>query len=316
MMRARQLMRSFTFLLVLGALAVLGCATAQRTALPPATQSAGEAFRPFFFILAADPQFGMIADNRNFTVEQQRWDATIAAVNRLHPDFFVVCGDLTHKTGDPEQIAAFQRIAGKLDKTIPLHLVAGNHDVANQPTAATLAAYRQTFGPDWYSFDHLSCHFVVIDSTLIKAPPPPPDNVPDELKAQWDWLRLDLQTAAAARPRKLHAFVFMHHPPFIKTADERDQYDNISLVRRQPLLDLFHQSGVEAIFAGHTHRSILTSDGAMKLIVTNALSRSNSGEPPGFRIVKVFADRLEYDYVALDKLPEKVTLEAGAVATR
>ena len=97
--------------------------------------------------LATAPQFGMIADNKDFAVEEQRWEATIAAVNQLRPDFLAVCGDLTHKTGDPVQIGAFQRIAHKLDKTIPLHLVAGNHDVANAPTLATCPLPRGE-GPD------------------------------------------------------------------------------------------------------------------------------------------------------------------------
>ena len=56
-----------------------------------------------------------------------------------------------NKAGDPAQIAEYRRIAATLDRAIPLYNVAGNHDVGNEPTPASVAAYVRDFGPDRYT---------------------------------------------------------------------------------------------------------------------------------------------------------------------
>src|SRR5580704_16920926 len=112
----------------------------------------GQAADPFFFIQASDPQFGMYTADRDFTQETANWEFAIASVNRLHPAFLVVTGDLTNKAGDAAQIAEYRRINAKLDRSIHLYNVPGNHDVGNDPTPESLAAYRAAYGPDYYSF--------------------------------------------------------------------------------------------------------------------------------------------------------------------
>src|SRR3954447_5324441 len=110
------------------------------------------AAEPFFFIQASDPQFGMFTENRDFRQETANWEFVIANVNRLKPAFLVVTGDLTNQEGNADQIAEYKRINRKLDPSIHLYSVPGNHDVANDPTPESLAAYRKTYGPDYYSF--------------------------------------------------------------------------------------------------------------------------------------------------------------------
>ena len=52
-----------------------------------------------FFIQATDLQFGMFANDVNFTQETANFEFLIANANRLHPRFVIVCGDLTNKAG-------------------------------------------------------------------------------------------------------------------------------------------------------------------------------------------------------------------------
>ena len=124
-----------------------------------------------WFLQMSDPQFGMYANNANFTQETANFELAIATANRLHPGFIVICGDLINKPADPAQSAEFHRIAAKLDKSIALHLVAGNHDVENSPTPASLASYSRTaFGKDYYAFDYPGFHGIVLDSSLMQHP--------------------------------------------------------------------------------------------------------------------------------------------------
>src|ERR1700722_4758961 len=72
---------------------------------------------PFFFIQASDPQFGMYTADKDYVRETANWEFAVANVNRLHPAFLVVTGDLTNKATDAAQRAEYQRINAKLDKS-------------------------------------------------------------------------------------------------------------------------------------------------------------------------------------------------------
>src|SRR5436190_14056446 len=117
--------------------------------LAAATLWAGE---PFSFIQMSDPQFGMYTENKSFEHETANFEFAVAAANRLHPKFVIVTGDLINQPGNPQQSAEYHRIAARLDPAIKLYSVPGNHDVGNEPTPESLAAYRERFGPDYYTF--------------------------------------------------------------------------------------------------------------------------------------------------------------------
>jgi len=142
----------------------------------------------FFFIQLADPQFGMYPTGKDFSHERENVSKAVKAINRLKPEFVVVCGDLVNSEGDLKQIAAFREEFGKIDKSIPLYLVAGNHDVENTPTDSSLLHYRNEFGPDYYTFERRGVRFIVINSSLIMDPA----KVPEEARKQEDWLRVQL----------------------------------------------------------------------------------------------------------------------------
>ena len=63
------------------------------------------------------------------------FEFAIANLNRLHPLFVVICGDLMNRTGDPAEIAEYKSVLQKLDPSIPVYNVVGNHDIGNIPTA-------------------------------------------------------------------------------------------------------------------------------------------------------------------------------------
>src|SRR5881394_1427075 len=72
--------------------------------------SAARAAEPFFFIQLSDPQFGMFTGNKDSVQETANFEFAVANVNRLHPAFVVITGDLVNKPGDADQIAEFRRI--------------------------------------------------------------------------------------------------------------------------------------------------------------------------------------------------------------
>lgn len=265
-----------------------------------------------FFLQMADTQFGMFAkpvlfsylglpwNDDSFEAETVRFEQAIAHANRLKPAFVVICGDLIDTPGHAGQTAEFKRIAAQLDPAIPLHLLAGNHELENEPTPESLTWYRETFGKDWYSFRYGDVYGIVLNSTIISEP----DAVQAEVDAQLAWLREELVRAQASGAANI--LVFQHHPYFLAEPDEDDEYFNLSRERRRVYLDLFEAHGVRAVLAGHYHRNAHGRDGALEMITTGPVGKPLGDDPSGFRIVRYSAEGLAHTYYGLDQVPESV----------
>src|ERR1041385_1146716 len=208
------------------------------------------AAEPFFFIQLSDPQFGMFTDNKDFAQETANFEFAVATINRLKPAFVVITGDLVNKAGDADQIAEFKRITRKIDSAIPVYNVVGNHDIGNVPTPQSISAYTNIFGTDYYMFHHGGFVGIVLNSIVIHSP----QETTNQLQAQERWLRVALEHARDEHARDEHAphiVIFQHHPWFLKSANEPDQYFNIPHERRGRYLALFHEFGVKDLFSGH-----------------------------------------------------------------
>lgn len=253
---------------------------------------------PLYFVQTSDPQFGMFTGNKDFRQETANWEFVIANVNRLHPAFLVVTGDLTNKQGDADQIAEYKRINRGLDPTIHLYSVPGNHDQTNTPTPETVAAYRKNHGADYYSFREPGLYGIVINSTLFKAP----DNVAAEEAAELKWLEAELPKAQASGAA---IAVFMHHPLFVTKADEPSG-ENLPPEIRRTLLGLFHRYGVHYVFAGHLHKNADSHDGELEMIMTSASGKPLGDDPSGIRIAEVDGAVIRHQFFGLGSIPNQL----------
>jgi 3',5'-cyclic AMP phosphodiesterase CpdA len=261
---------------------------------------------PFFFIQLSDPQLGMFTENRDFTQDAANFEFAVTAVNRLRPAFVVITGDLVHKPGDSAQITEYRRIVAKIDPAIPVYNVAGNHDVQNVPTPASVADYVKIFGPDRYTFTHRSVTGIVLNSSVIHSP----QESTRQLAEQEQWLRAELTKAKTAGAR--HIVVFQHHPWFIASAAEPDQYFNIPLARRSAYMALFREFGVRYLFCGHYHRNAEARDGEIQNITSGPVGKPLGGGKSGIRVAIVRDAAIEHRYYELGELPVKIELTPPA----
>jgi serine/threonine-protein phosphatase CPPED1 len=255
--------------------------------------------KAFFFVQIADTQLGMAANNANMDQEIDNFSKAVEDINRLKPAFVVISGDLTNAIHDQKQMDAFWEIAHRIHKDIPLHLVAGNHDVG-AATESDLKSYREAYGDDRYVFRYEKSSFIVLDSSLIH----PPCENQVERDAQRKWFETELNKAKARKSK--HIFVLTHHSWFLTKPDEPDQYFNIPLSYRPEYLKLMKDAGVDCALAGHQHANSLGKDGNLTMITTSSLGRALGADPVGFRIFRVYDDRVEQEYYPLGKVPEKV----------
>lgn len=259
--------------------------------------------QPFSFIMLADPQFGMYTSNRDFARETANFEFAVAAVNRLKPGFVIVLGDLVNKEGDPGQIREFLRISRKIDPEIPAYYLPGNHDVGASPTSQAIADYRKNIGRDFYSFRAGPVYGVVLNSSLIIAP----QKAEAEYKEQDSWLKKELETAK--KSGAAHILVFMHHPIFADNVNERDNYNNIPMERRRPLLEMLHNAGVHYVFAGHVHKNITVRDGDLEITTCGPVGMPFAEDGSGIRLALITAKGLQHKYFEFGKMPDRLAIE-------
>lgn len=241
----------------------------------------------WFFAVVSDPQFGYYANDQNFSQETANFEFVVANLNRLHPAFVVVCGDLTDRTDSTTQIAEYKRILKELDPTIPVYNVAGNHDVGEAPSQTSITDYRANFGMDRYTFLQNGLLGVVLDSSLIASP----QGYPAATTAQLSWLKTTLASSAARSATQI--VVFQHIPYFIHTATEADSYYNIPVAVRGTYLNLLLGAGVSWVFSGHLHNVAGGLDANLDQVVVGTAGKPLGSFGSGLTLVAVNGTALE-----------------------
>mgnify|MGYP000288198288 FL=1 len=262
------------------------------------------------FIQMSDTQLGMMGKpllflamgwswrDDYFKAEAKNFETAIYFSNKANPSFVIICGDLVHARDHKGQITEFKRISALLKPNIPLYLVSGNHDVDNNPSEESLAYFRDTFGPDWYSFQHNDIYGIVLNSSLIYAP----EGVANEELAQRTWLATELQKANTMDAK--HIIVFQHHPYNISDDTQENSEDPDEFPKRKLYLDLFLDHGVEAVMTGHLHDNVVEEYKSMAMITTGAVGMPSpyGDSRSGLRVVKTDGEGMHHAFIALKDL--------------
>jgi 3',5'-cyclic AMP phosphodiesterase CpdA len=251
---------------------------------------------PWFFIQLTDPQFGMFENNAGFEKETVLYEKAVVEINRLNPDFVVITGDFVNDQNAVAQIDEFKRITAKIKPAIKVYYSPGNHDIGQVPTNESLEKYKKNYGSDCFSFEHKGVSLIGFNSGLIKAKLEKPE------QEQFRWLTKKLKKSRNAQ----HILLFCHYPFFNKTVDEPEAYSNIGTEYRLKYLELFEECGVDAVFSGHHHNNGLATYGNVELVTTSSLGKPLGEAPSGFRIVKVYNDKIEHVFFGLEDLPKKI----------
>lgn len=260
---------------------------------------------PFSFAVGADPQLFMRQKDDKY------WQETIDRLIGMNPDLFVVCGDLINapnraekwekediKERNEKEAAAYLKGVERLREHVKVYNVAGNHDVALEPTPKTLAWYEQRFGMPWYSFSHKKSLFVILESNLIRSP----QGAPAHAERQLSWLKATLEENE--KENFQHKFAFMHHPLCLKDINEKDSYYNIQIEKRKELIELFQKHNFSAVFSGHLHKNNYLKLDDLELITTSSCCVPLGKDPREVNMVHVNPDRIEHEYISFEEKEE------------
>lgn len=254
---------------------------------------------PFFLIHLTDPQFGMYEQDKGFSKETELYEKTVEAVNRLHPDFVVITGDLVNNRKDKAQVAEFKRITSKIDKDIQVWYSPGNHDIGMPPTEDAIESFIADYGHDRFSFSHKNSLFIGLNSCVIKS------NTPELEQSQFEWLKNKISKGKKA----IQIIFFTHYPFFINSSNEPETYSNVPVETRDRYLFLLKDKNVKAVFSGHLHKNVSTKYGDIEFTVTSSSGKPLGADSSGFRIVKVYPDSVISIFYTLDKVPEKIRMD-------
>jgi phosphodiesterase/alkaline phosphatase D-like protein len=258
------------------------------------------------FVQATDMQMGY----RQCGNMDYLWGTTISKINNINPAFVIVTGDLLNTSSSTVQRDTYRSYAAGINPGIPIYTLPGNHDISEPPTLTKYnwwlanLAYPSGYANPWYSFTYGDSIFICLESGVLRSPGG--SGLAGKNTEQINWLTSTLINADAAG--YAHKFVFMHIP--LCTSSVGEAYGgstgwNMPIAVRQQLLGLFHQYGVEAVFAGHYHRNAYVLDGDLEIITTASCTCGLGSPPaaPGIRIIKVYPDRIEQESRTLDSLP-------------
>lgn len=248
---------------------------------------------PFFFIHLSDPQLGFKEANKNINFEVEAMNKAIDVINRLKPPFIIITGDFVNNSHDTEQIAAYKQLLKRVDKSVKIWMVPGNHDISS-PTMEDCAAYRKNYGNPIFSFCYGDCAFIGIDSNVIKQ------GNSDLEQKQYVWLKEQLEKGKDMRFR----FVFMHCPPVLNTVDEEEGYSNFSMEMRRKYLSLFQHYKVNTVFAGHLHDNAYCNVNGVEIVTIGSIGKALGQGYAGMNLVQIFPKHYENCYLPLNEFPE------------
>jgi len=245
--------------------------------------------KEFTFIQMCDTQLGM----GGYEHDVKTFELAVEQINKMAPDFVLICGDLIGKANE-KTFADFNQI--KAGFKIPCHCAAGNHDVGNKPTAESLKNYRKTIGKDYFTLEHKGYTFVVANTQLWKAP------LKGESEKHDAWFKVALKSA---KKKDSPVVVVTHYPLFVKEPDEKENYYNIPSAKRMELLKLCKENGVVAFLAGHTHKLVVNEYKGIQLVNGETTSKNFDNRPMGFRWWDVAAKRkMVHRFVVLEGMDE------------
>jgi hypothetical protein len=191
----------------------------------------------FYFVQLSDTHWGFkgpaVNPDAGGTLQK-----AVASVNALSdkPDFIVFTGDLTHTTDDPKErrrrLAEFRDIVSRLDNK-NVRFMPGEHDASLDHGQA----WKEFFGPSYYSFDHKGVHFIAVDNVS--------DPAAKIGEAQLAWLKADIGKQAQDAP----IVVLTHRPLF----DLYPQWDWATKDGAQAI-DLLMPYRNVTVFYGHIHQ--------------------------------------------------------------
>jgi len=243
---------------------------------------------PFFFIQITDTQMGF---KEKGTIERSvgYLTETVETINRLKPAFVVVTGDMLNHWNSEEELTAYKELMGKVDASIPVYEIPGNHDFRPEKEEESAQAYFDHFGgTDRFCFVYGKSLFIGINSCYIK------DEDLEKEAEQYDWL---VENIRKNRAEVNHVFLFTHCSIIKESVDEEVDYFCYQEPFRSKYLKLCKDYSIDAVFSGHFHRKRFVEHDGTQFVTCTASGFPLGDGFTGINVVAVYPDSFSWNMV-------------------
>jgi len=199
---------------------------------------------------------GVVADLGEDCAREGCGNATIKALGKAAQSgelqAIVHAGDIAYADGDQAKWDEYMREMEPATARVPYQVCVGNHEHHYNFSAflnrfamagdGGAAGGKLDVNNLFHSYDFGPAHFVAFSTE-------------HDLNVQLDWIRRDLQKAAAPAQRKAVPWIVMyaHKPLYCSTSDPYDCDVNGPMHIRPAIEPLLTEFGVDFFFAGHLH---------------------------------------------------------------
>ncbi len=243
----------------------------------------------------------------------------IAKINSLEPAFVISGGDQIDDALEQSYERAdllfnmYSEIVKNLE--MPIYNVLGNHDIFGVYKRSGVDPAHPEFGKKmfekrlnkkYYSFDHKSWHFIILDS--IK--PTSDDSYIGEIgPEQLGWLKGHLLALDKKVPVVIASHAAFH--TIMPQIDNRFKYEKFTVQNAQEVLKLFKDHNLKFVLQGHVHNYEAIFSHGIWFISGGAVSANwwegqLHGMEEGFVEFKITGEKFTWEYIDYNwEVPEK-----------
>ena len=236
-----------------------------------------------------------------------------------------------------KQTKSLQSALSRVDSSIGLVCLCGNHDVGNVPSRKSIRDFRNNYGEDYGLFRCGDHRCVVINSQLVNSKEKFWQGLRKEQCAEIEPVARQQDNWLDSLPPNEPSLIFSHIPPFIFADDEPKGYFNHEpAVRRHLLAQIRRLDRRAKWFTGHFHRNAGGFSDELEVVVTSAVGcalawkvgvaeeerlglegfdwkkRGCSDERSGLRCVCVRGTEVRHRFFSLKDVPEDPLMESEA----
>jgi 3',5'-cyclic AMP phosphodiesterase CpdA len=209
----------------------------------------------------------------------------VQMVNALNPDAVIVSGDVGEDSSERQQaITILQGL------TAPVYYLPGNHDISNDTNS--LQAWRDLFGPDYYSFQIKNVEILMLDSELLGnyddfnfgTVQPLSAGMAAESQTMLNWLGQQGETTNVL-------IAAQHIPLFLDNGfPDSNPYWTVNPPYNQSESNLLASLGIKHLLAGHWHNGRVFTRNGLTIHEAPATSWLPNGGQLGFAMHTITAD--------------------------
>jgi len=256
---------------------ILGCALS-----PDQTANDVDESPHFYFVQITDTHFG---DADHYA----RVEKIVEAVNNLPLDIKCVVhtGDVTSDNIIQDSIVT-RGLSILNQLSVPIHYVAGNHDILKKDLDATRQIFEENFGPLISVRDYEGVQFITVFTEPIAR---------GYILDGYDPLN-ELETILSnGKPS-----IVFHHSPSPDDFYKNSMHDSWNKDGQNKWVGLLNRYNVKAVMAGHYHRDEVHWLGNVPLFVSAPVG-SWWGRQPTYRLFEFKKGKVGYrtQYILMDK---------------